>query len=164
VFGHPTAKFRERLVNPLSVFVSDALLLLVICKKVIIRTHKEGTVSVYEGITKNFRTESITKQTPTTINTRSEATQRVMEAKLTRLTHKIAIKLHLVAESCTICSSRSMRPVRKRLDKSSLPASLCSSVKSVGPHVPPALQLTKRIWMKFSTRSATGPCTVQFHS
>jgi len=30
-----------------------------------------------------------------------------MEAKLTRLTHKIAMKLHLVAESCTFCSSRS---------------------------------------------------------
>jgi hypothetical protein len=27
-------------------------------------------------------------------------------------THKIAIQLHLVAESCTICSSRSRRPVR----------------------------------------------------
>jgi len=26
-------------------------------------------------------------------------------AKLTRLTHKIAIKLHLMAESCTVCSS-----------------------------------------------------------
>jgi hypothetical protein len=36
-------------------------------------------------------------------------------AKLTRLIHKIAIKLHLVAESCTICSSRSRRPVRKLL-------------------------------------------------
>jgi len=34
-----------------------------------------------------------------------------MEAKLTTLTHKRAIKLHLVAESCTICSSRSRRPV-----------------------------------------------------
>jgi hypothetical protein len=34
-------------------------------------------------------------------------TQRVMEAKLTRLSHKIAMQLHLVAESCTICSSRS---------------------------------------------------------
>jgi len=32
-----------------------------------------------------------------------------MIAKLTRLTHKIAIQLHLVAESCTICSSRSRR-------------------------------------------------------
>jgi hypothetical protein len=41
---------------------------------------------------------------------------RVMTAKLTRLTHKIAIQVHLVAESCTICSSRSRRPVRKRLD------------------------------------------------
>jgi hypothetical protein len=39
-----------------------------------------------------------------------------MAAKLTRLTHKIAIQLHLVAESFTICSSRSRRPVRKLLD------------------------------------------------
>jgi hypothetical protein len=39
-----------------------------------------------------------------------------MAAKLTNLTHKIAIQLHLVAESCTICSSRSRRPVRKLLD------------------------------------------------
>jgi hypothetical protein len=39
-----------------------------------------------------------------------------MVAKLTRLTHKIAIQLHIVAESCTICSSRSRRPVRKLLD------------------------------------------------
>jgi len=39
--------------------------------------------------------------------------------KLTRLTHKIAIELHLVAESCIICSSRCRRPVRKLLDKPS---------------------------------------------
>jgi hypothetical protein len=39
-----------------------------------------------------------------------------MAAKLTRLTHKIAIHLHLVAERCTICSSRSRRPVWKLLD------------------------------------------------
>jgi hypothetical protein len=38
-----------------------------------------------------------------------------MAAKLTRLTHKIAIQLHLVAESCIICSCRSRRPVRKLL-------------------------------------------------
>jgi hypothetical protein len=36
--------------------------------------------------------------------------------KLTRLTHKIAIQLHLVAERCTISSSRSRRPVLKLLD------------------------------------------------
>jgi hypothetical protein len=36
--------------------------------------------------------------------------------KLIRLTHKIAIQLHLVAESYTICSSRSRRTVRKFLD------------------------------------------------
>jgi hypothetical protein len=32
-----------------------------------------------------------------------------MAAKLTRLTHKIAIQIHLVAEGCTICSSRTRR-------------------------------------------------------
>jgi hypothetical protein len=49
----------------------------------------------------------------TKINTCWEATERVMAAKLTRLTHKMAMQLHLVAESCTVCSSRSRRPVRK---------------------------------------------------
>jgi hypothetical protein len=44
------------------------------------------------------------------------ATQRVMVAKLTRLTHKIVIPLHLVAESCIICSSCSRQPVWKLLD------------------------------------------------
>jgi hypothetical protein len=39
-----------------------------------------------------------------------------MATKLTSLTHKIAIQLHLVAESFTICISRSRRPVRKLLD------------------------------------------------
>jgi hypothetical protein len=69
-----------------------------------------------ECVSKSFRTESIMKYTLTTINSRWEATQRVMAAKLTRLTHRIAIQLHLVAESCTICSSRSRWPVRKLLD------------------------------------------------
>jgi len=36
-----------------------------------------------------------------------------MAAKLTSLTHKLAMQLHLVAESCTICSSCSRWPVRK---------------------------------------------------
>jgi hypothetical protein len=67
-------------------------------------------IHTYEGVSRSFRTESIIKST--TINTRWEATQRVMAAKLTRLPHKIEIQLHLVAESCTICSSRSGRPVR----------------------------------------------------
>jgi hypothetical protein len=71
---------------------------------------------IYEGVSKSYRTEAITTYTLTTINTRWEATQRVMAAKLTRLTHNIAIQLHLVAESCTICSSRSRRPVQKLLD------------------------------------------------
>jgi hypothetical protein len=72
------------------------------------------TLHRYEGVSKSFRTESITKYTLTTINTRLEATQRVTAAKLTRLTHKI--QLHLMAESCTISSSRSRWPVRKLLD------------------------------------------------
>jgi len=69
----------------------------------------------YEGVSKSFRTEPITKYTLTTLNTRWEATQRIMAAKLTRLTHKITIQLHIVVESCTVCSSRSRRPVRKLL-------------------------------------------------
>jgi hypothetical protein len=52
------------------------------------------------------------------INNRWEATQVITAAKLTRLTHKIAIKLHLVAQSCIICSSCSRRPVRKPLEYS----------------------------------------------
>jgi hypothetical protein len=72
----------------------------------------------YGGISKSVRTESIMKYTLTTINS-SEATQRVMAAKRTRLTHKIVIQLHLVADSCSICSSNSRRPVRKLLDTSS---------------------------------------------
>jgi hypothetical protein len=39
-----------------------------------------------------------------------------MATKIVRLTHKIAIQHHLVAESCTICSSRARRPVRKLLN------------------------------------------------
>jgi len=39
-----------------------------------------------------------------------------MAAKLTRLTHKIAIQLQLVAESSTVCSSHSRPSVRKLLD------------------------------------------------
>jgi hypothetical protein len=31
------------------------------------------------------------------------------------MTHKIAIQLHLIAESCNICSSHFRRPVRKLL-------------------------------------------------
>jgi uncharacterized protein involved in tellurium resistance len=68
---------------------------------------------IYEGVSKSFRTESITKYTLTTINTHCEATQRVMAAKVAMLTHKIAIQLYLMAESCTICISRYRRPVRK---------------------------------------------------
>jgi len=39
-----------------------------------------------------------------------------MAAKLTRLTQRIAMQLHLVTQSCTICRCHSGRPVRKLLD------------------------------------------------
>jgi hypothetical protein len=78
----------------------------------LLRKRREGFITAYEGVSKRFRTES----TLTFGVTRREATQRVMATKLTRLTHKITIILHLVAESCTICSSRFRRPVRKLLD------------------------------------------------
>jgi len=42
-----------------------------------------------------------------------------MVTKLTRLTQKIAIQLRLMAENCTVYSSRSRRPVRKLLNKRS---------------------------------------------
>jgi hypothetical protein len=45
-----------------------------------------------------------------------------MAAEHTRLTHKIAIQLHLVAKSCTICGYCSRRPVRKLLDTPSYAA------------------------------------------
>jgi len=48
--------------------------------------------------------------------TRWEAIKRVMAAKLTRLTLIIAIQPHLVADSCSVCSFRSRRPVGKLLD------------------------------------------------
>jgi hypothetical protein len=39
-----------------------------------------------------------------------------MAAKLTRLAHKIATQLHLVAESCNVCRSHSRWQVRKLMD------------------------------------------------
>jgi hypothetical protein len=71
---------------------------------------------IYEGVSKSFQTQLIMKYMLTFGITRWEPTQRVMVAKLTTLTHKIVIQLHLVAENCTICSPRSRWPVRKLLD------------------------------------------------
>jgi hypothetical protein len=74
------------------------------------------TSIIIRGCIQKFPDGVITKYTLTTINTSWEATQRFMVAKVTRLTHKIAIQLQLVAESCTICNSHSKRPVREFLD------------------------------------------------
>jgi hypothetical protein len=64
-----------------------------------------------------------------------------MAAKLTRLTHKIVIQLHLVVESCTVCSSRSRLPVRKLLDTPSYLLIISSqiyfkTVSSFSKHIP----------------------------
>jgi hypothetical protein len=50
------------------------------------------------------------------LRSNTKGIQKVMAGKLIILTHKIAIQLHLVTESCTICSFRSRMPVRKLLD------------------------------------------------
>jgi hypothetical protein len=49
-----------------------------------------------------------------------------MATKLTILIHKIPIQLHLVAESCTVCSSRSRRPVRKIVVHPPTESNICS--------------------------------------
>jgi hypothetical protein len=87
-------------------------------QRVHMRTRARSHTHKHRRVYPSFRTESITKYTLTTINFRWEETKRVMAVKLTRLTHKIAIQLHLVAKSCTICISSSRRPVRKLLDTS----------------------------------------------
>jgi hypothetical protein len=61
-----------------------------------IHTHTQNT-KVYPKVSGLSPNEIYTYN-----NTRWEAAQRVMASKLTRLTHKIMIQLHLVAESCTI--------------------------------------------------------------
>jgi hypothetical protein len=75
--------------------------------------HKEFT---YGGVSKSFWTESIRVYMLTFGISRLESTQRVMAVNLTRLTHKMAIQLNLVAEGCTICSLGSGWQVRKLLD------------------------------------------------
>jgi hypothetical protein len=82
----------------------------------------------YDSVSKSFRTESITKYTLTFGFTRCCHPKTVIAAKLTRLTHKIAIQLHLVAESCFICSSLSRRPVRKLLVTPSYDSFLIAAV------------------------------------
>jgi hypothetical protein len=62
---------------------------------------------MYKGVSESYRTESVRKY---------KLTFRLIAEKLTRLTHKIVIQLHLLAESCTVCNSRSRWPVRKLLD------------------------------------------------
>jgi hypothetical protein len=67
-----------------------------------------------------------------------------MAAKLNRLTHKIAMQLHLVAESCTICSSSSRRPVRKLLDTPSYIVTLVERELPLRRHFRESFDLSDR--------------------
>jgi hypothetical protein len=102
--------------------------------------------------------------------TRRETTQRVMAVKLTRLTHKLAIQLHLVAEICTICSSRAKRSVRKLVETPSyckvervqfsteavsIPQSLTIAVITLTHPPPPPTQTARQVRVTPNTRSLT---------
>jgi hypothetical protein len=67
-----------------------------------------------------------------------------MEANLSILTHKIAIQLHLVAESCIICSSRSRRPVRKLLDTPSYRHAVNTKGVGMGANIASVVGTTAR--------------------
>jgi len=58
-----------------------------------------------------------------------------MAARLTRLTQKIPIQLHLVAEHCTLCCSRSRQPVRKLLDHPSIRNLILDIYNAIYTHV-----------------------------
>jgi len=80
-----------------------------------------------------------------------------MAAKLTKLIHKIVIQLHLVAETCIICSSRSRRPVLKLSDPPSYkvksPVSkhhFVEACKVYGGKVPRILYVGAR-WFRMSS-------------
>jgi len=87
-----------------------------------------------------------------------------MVTKLTRLTHKIAIQLHLVAESCAICSSCSRRSVQKLLDTPSCVPSVyvCSSMSFVLKRSPHAMWGIMR--NLFTTRSTERTSSSNFMS
>jgi len=77
---------------------------------------------LYEGV---FKVSWVNKETKQQQQQRRRRTlvekqhKGFMATKLTRLSHKIATQLHLVAEGSTIYTSRSRRPVRKLLDRPS---------------------------------------------
>jgi hypothetical protein len=82
-----------------------------------------------------------------------------MAAKHNRLTRKIAIQLHVVAEGCTICSSRSRRPVRKLWDT---PSYRCLFIKKV-KMIKLFLFLTKYYAMETDWVSGDiAPCILNF--
>jgi hypothetical protein len=76
----------------------------------IITTHTEHSefkiMHKYEGVPKSIRTESITKWT--TINTRWEATQRVMEVKLATLTHNSGREVYDLQFSLQVVSPETL--------------------------------------------------------
>jgi hypothetical protein len=85
-----------------------------------------------------------------------------MAAKLTRLTHKVAIQLHLVTESCTICSSRSRRPVRKILDTPSYLAFVFMLVLSSAyiTHLPTCLSICLSVCLSVGLSACLSVCLI----
>jgi len=68
----------------------------------------------YEGISKSFRIDN--EMYAYNNKHLLRRTQRVMAAKLTKLSYKTEQQLNLVADSSTVCSCPSRRPIRKLLD------------------------------------------------
>jgi hypothetical protein len=93
-----------------------------------------------------------------------------MAAKLSRLTHKIAIQLNLVADSCTIWGSRSRRPVRKLLVTASYVCTFLIVITVLYYPIMPKRQksglwssyLTSHIWCFFLSLSRVHPHSVYF--
>jgi hypothetical protein len=79
-----------------------------------------------------------------------------LAAKLTRLTHRIEIQLHLVAESYIIRSSRSRRPVRKLLDTPSYTASLFLIWNSTSLYIKHYLVLSETYYLQFYLQTFGG--------
>jgi hypothetical protein len=69
-----------------------------------------------------------------------------MAAKLTRLTNKMAIRLNLVAESCTTCSSSCRQPVRELLE------TLCIKIPQVVNSTSKQSWWHRAVLPSFSTR------------
>jgi hypothetical protein len=82
-----------------------------------------------------------------------------MAAKLTRLTHKISTQLHLVAESSSICSSRSRRKVRKLMDT---PSHLLLSYPSEALGLQRVFLHQRNVWTTWQVARTAALCSLMY--